>query len=127
MVAITTNYPKDAQKSTLKRRKPIDHMLTVLVGPQEKIYRYKPQTIVKHSSYLRTVLLASLMNPQRGSMILVVRHVSPSDWELMMKLVDSKCNQTLNLYDAGRLRKSFDKYGFTEGIKLCDEVLKARP
>ena len=128
MVAITTNYPKQAQTSTLKRkRKPFDHMLTVLVGPQEKVYRYKPQSIVKHSNYLRKVLMASLMNTRRNPLTLVFRHISPSDWELMMKIIDPKCNQKLYVADACRLRQSFKKYGFKEGMKHCDKVLKARP
>lgn len=131
MVAITTNYPmKDmsvVKTSTLKRRKLSDRMVTVVVGPEAKIYRYQPQTIVKHSQHLRTELVASLMNPQRrDSMTLLLPRVSPADWELMLKLIDPQCDQKLNLCDAARLRQSFDRYGFMEGIKLCDEVLKTQ-
>lgn len=131
MVAITTNYPtKDlsiVKASIGKRKQPSDRMLTVVVGPDEKLYRYQPQQIVKHSRYLRTELVASLMNPRRrDSLILVLPHVSPSDWELMLKLIDPECDQKPNLCDAARLRRSFDRYGFQEGIKLCDEVLKTR-
>ena len=104
-------------------------MLSVLVGPEEKIYRYQPLDIVKHSQYLRTELVASLMkNRRRDSMILFLRQVSPSDWELMLKVIDPKCDQKqLSLVDAARLRFSFDTYGFKDGIKLCDEVLMAQP
>lgn len=108
--------------SALKRRKRIDHMLTVLVGPEENIYRYRPLDIVN------SVVASLVKNRQRDSMILFLRQVSPSDWELMLKVIDPKCDQKqLSLADAARLKLSFDTYGFKDGVKLCDEVLKAQP
>ena len=39
----------------------------------------------------------------------------------MMKYVE--CSEDLNLEDASRLRSWYDKYGFEEGVKLCDQTI----
>ena len=117
-----------------KRRKVSESepMLTIIIGPQElrkypqelRKYFYQPQKMIKHSRYIRTKLLASLMQGRRHPYTLYVPDVSPTDWDLMMKYVE--CPQGLNLEDASRLRSWYYRYGFEDGVKLCDQTISEK-
>ena len=112
------------QPPPIKRRKVSisEPILTIIIGPhEERIYFYQPQKMVNHSRYIRTKLMASLMKELRDPYTLCVPDVSPADWDLMMKYVE--CSEGLNLEDANRLRSWYDRYGFEEGVKLCDQKI----
>ena len=80
--------------------------------------------MIKHSRYIRTKLLASLMQGRRHPYTLYVPDVSPTDWDLMMNYVE--CSQGLNLEDASRLRSWYYRYGFEDGVKLCDQTISEK-
>lgn len=147
MFAAADLYPNKVFRASpvVKWKKPNDHTLTVVVGPQKTIYWYQPRKILRHSKYLRTELLASLMKSRQqqrdggesdsssssdNNLTLSLPHIAPKDWELMLMYMDPtkrRQRKQLNLYDAARLRQSFAKCGFQEGTKLCDEVLTRPP
>ena len=112
------------QPPPTKRRKVSESepMLTIIIGLEElRKYFYQPQKMVNHSRYIRIKLLTSLMQGQQHPYTLCVPDVSPADWDLMMKYVE--CSEGLNLEDANRLRSWYDRYGFEEGVKLCDQKI----
>ena len=95
--------------------------LTFIVGLQEKIYKYDSSNFVKHSKYIRTYLVASLMSGKNNPMTVYLPDIRTSVWDQMIKYLDPKEN--LNVFDAASLREWYLRYGFEERTRICDRAL----
>jgi hypothetical protein len=116
-----------ASTSSNKRQKLFSPELTVVVGSgtDRSIYLYQPNNMVKHSHYIRTKLVASLMHQQQNPFTIQFPDIEPSDWDLMMEQINPDCSTRLNACDALRLQPLYEKYEFKEGAAICKDTISA--
>jgi len=99
--------------------------LKVVVGAGDDTVTkwYYSQTLASKSKYIDTVL-STPMNESLTKTI-TFPDIQPNVWDKMMLFLDSPLAvRKMNTNDAVAIAVYYEKYGFTEGANLCDDILK---
>jgi hypothetical protein len=102
----------------------------------KKVFWHYSQVLASQSRYVDALLSAPLAaaatrkinNEGKAANLTEITFpdISPSQWERMIKfLADPVATRNMSKEDAIELIIPYDKYDFTQGIRLCDEVLSS--
>jgi hypothetical protein len=113
----------ETKPANKKRKLSTNPVLSLIVGNEQVIYRYRPRDIIQQSGHIRLELMKSLMQEHEDPFTQYIPEVSPSDWELMIQYLDD--GKLLCYEEAARIRPLYAMLGFDEGIRLCDAIIQA--
>lgn len=120
---MSDNNNNEKEEPEAKRLRSSEPDLCIMVGADgdTKEYHYHSQVMASHSSYIDTTLATPMKESQ--SLRLNFPDITPVKWNLMMKYLDPLQARSLDMEHAMKLAPYYDKYSFTSGLRVCDDVL----
>ena len=123
-ISSNDNSTFEARSANKKRKLSTNPVLSLIVGKEQVIYRYRPRDLTQQSDIIRFQLMKSLMQEHEDPFTLYLPDVSPSDWEMMVQYLDS--SKYPSREEAARLRPLYVRLGFNAGIQLCEDILQTQ-
>jgi hypothetical protein len=109
-----------------KRLRSSDTDLTIVVGEgeQEKTYEYHSQIMAMHSRYIDAMLATPMK--EKLSMTITFPEIDPEVWEKMISYLQPVAPPPACTCEVLRVLPYYDKYEFSDGFGMCDDLLSSR-